>query len=117
MKKRELQRLNEELFNSDEILSNELRELVEVIGGAASPGTSKDKDCSQAKDDCTYNNNDTTKYRSDSTESGDTIRADDHCNDEAAQTVLQAIEKYNKESNDVVSGDLMGYEGPCSKEI
>ena len=41
MKKKDLQSLNEELFNSEEILSNELRELVEVVGGAATPATSK----------------------------------------------------------------------------
>lgn len=43
MKKKDLQSLNEELFNSEEILSNELRELVEVVGGAATPATSKMK--------------------------------------------------------------------------
>ena len=114
MKKKELQSLNEELFNSEEILSNELRELVEVIGGA--PGTSKNKDCSDAQSDCTGNCSDTTKYRRDSSIEGDTTRKDDHCNEEAAQAVLTAITDYNKNSNDVISGDLMEYEGPCCKE-
>jgi len=114
MKKKDLQSLNEELFNSEEILSNELRELVEVIGGA--PGTSKDKDCSDAASDSTFANNDTTKYRRDSSTEGDTTRVEDHCNEQAAQAVLKAIDDYNKNSNDVISGDLMQYEGPCSKE-
>lgn len=46
----------------------------------------------------------------------DTIRKDDGCNEQAAQAVLKAIDDYNKNSNGVVSGDLMEYEGPCCKE-
>ena len=120
MKKKELQSLNEKLFTSEEILSGDLRELVEVVGGAATPATSKNDDCSSCTHDCTSNNNDVTKYRGDSSkgpEGGtDTIRADDRCNEQAAQAVLKAIDDYNKNSNGVVSGDLMEYEGPCCKE-
>lgn len=120
MKKKDLQSLNEELFNSEEILSNELRELVEVVGGAATPATSKNEDCSSCTYDCTGASNDTSKYRTDSSagpEGGtDTIRKDDGFNEQAAQAVLKAIDDYNKNSNGVVSGDLMEYEGPCCKE-
>lgn len=113
MKNKKLQGLSDDFFSRNEILTKELSELIEIVGGA-SPGTSKDKDCSKSSSDCTFNNSDTTKYRTDSTETGDTIRADDHCNEPAAQAVLDAIATYNRTSNDVISGDLMGYEGPCN---
>ena len=102
MKNVTLQSLNEDLFTSEEVLSKELKELIEIVGGA-SPGTSKDKDCSKSTTDCTFNNSDTTKYRTDSSETSDTLRADDHCNDPAALAVLDAIAEYNRTSNDVVS--------------
>lgn len=103
---KQLESLKNELFSSDELKSGALKELVEIVGGAK-PGTGKSDDCSDAASDQT-STNDSTKYRSDSSETGDTGRAADHCNDLAAAQVLQSIHNYVATSNGVVSGDLMG---------
>ncbi len=97
---------------TEEISSDELRKFIEDIGVASSPATSKNDDCSSCTYDCTRMNSDTTKYRGDSSAGGgtDTIRSSDKCNDKAAQNILKAINEYNKNSNNVISGDLMEYE-------
>lgn|GEM_PF-1126932 len=107
-KMKKLQNLKEELFSSEELKSGELKELVEIIGGAR-PGTSKSTDCSDAQSDQT-GTNDSTKYRSDSTETGDTVRASDGCNEALAASVTQSIDKYRLNSNGVISGELMNDE-------
>lgn len=103
---KKLESLKSELFSTEELKSGDLRELVEIVGGAK-PGTSKSDDCSDAASDQT-GTNDSTKYRSDSTENGDTIRKDDGCNEPSASLVLRSIENYVATSNGVTSGDLMG---------
>eukprot|EP01114_Cavostelium_apophysatum_P022119 TRINITY_DN78_c0_g1_i1.p2 TRINITY_DN78_c0_g1~~TRINITY_DN78_c0_g1_i1.p2 ORF type:complete len:129 (-),score=6.02 TRINITY_DN78_c0_g1_i1:519-905(-) len=105
MKKEKLQSLKEELFTSEELKSGELKELVEIIGGAK-PGTGKSDDCSDAGSDQT-GTNDSTKYRSDSSETGDTVRATDGCNDALAAEVTRSIENYRINSHGVISGELM----------
>lgn len=106
MSKTKLQSLSTELFVSDELRSAELKELVDVIGGAR-PGTSYKNDCSDASSDQT-GTNDACKWRADSNETNDTLKTSDGCNDLAATQILQAISNYVATSNGVVSGDLMG---------